>query len=68
MAPINHPAVETREPVNRCRCGAGWCPTCGTDHLTEDQEVIGAEIKYFLQPNSTRGGARVVRKKLRSNE
>lgn len=62
MAPtLVYPAVETREPVNGCRCGAGWCPICGTDHLTEEQENVEYILRY---DNQSRGGARVVRKKI----
>lgn len=48
-----------------CCCGAGFCLRHGTDHLTEDQEHV--ELLLRLD-NQSRGGCRVVRKRLRGDE
>jgi hypothetical protein len=45
-------------------CGHGHCPQHGTWHLTDEQELIAAELKEAAQDRSM---TRVIRKKLRND-
>lgn len=59
MTPDGDPVV-----IEYCRCGHGWCPIHGTDHLPVETEYLADEIRVMnLRPS---GGQRVIRKKIRS--
>ena len=47
--------------VRTCRCGSGWCPLHGTDHLSDDAELLADEL---LKDNSRKAATRVVRRQI----
>lgn len=72
--PVGHGPTEAaaiadlmQQQEDRCelgRCGHGWCPLHGADHLPTETEYLCDELRVMnLRPS---GGIRVVRKKIRS--
>lgn len=46
-----------------CHCGRGWCPAHGTDHMTDEEEFT-EEARRIETDRGTRGGRRVVRRRM----
>lgn len=51
----------------QCLCGRGYCPAHGTYHFTDRTEQNEVERRLATQ-HGTRGGQRVIRKRIGRNE
>lgn len=63
MDDFDFPDFEPVTRLPRCECGRGYCEAHGTWHLTDEEELLEVDRRYELQ-HGTRGGTRIIRKKL----
>lgn len=65
LATVADATDNVNESARCARCGAGWCHEHGTYHMTDQQEEISLLLRYEA---TSRGGRRVLRKKIRSSD
>ncbi len=47
-----------------CQCGKGYCQQHGTHHMTDEYETLELDRRAASTLQGTRGGQRVIRKKI----